>query len=279
MPRKKLAAELSQLRAESGETLEAVGTALLISTSKLSRLENAQGRPQARDVRDLIRHYGIENTKQADQFMRWVRAANKRAWWDDYTDTIPHGLDAYLATEAEASTVRVYTIPILPVLLQTLDYTKALLQRMEPWRSISELEQLLEIRSRRRQALEARQELPPLKLIAVTHESSIRQMVGNDDIMRDQLDYLTERSTLPNVDLRILPLSVTPPLTSTCMWAYFEFDDYDRDIVSIETHAGFRYFESRDQVGRYRRYYDDLLTDSFSPGASIRLIQKAKDEL
>lgn len=277
MPRKRLGAGLRRLRDQAGATLEDVARQLMISTSKLSRLENAQGRPQARDVRDLIRYYEIENTSEAEQFMRWVRAANQRAWWDDYADTIPGGLDAYLATESEASVVRVYTIPILPVLLQTLEYTRALYQRMEPWRSVSELEQLLQVRSRRRQALEARSELPPLKLIAVTHESGIRQLVGSAEIMRDQLDYLVERSAKPNVELRILPFSATPPFTSTCMYAYFEFDDYDRDVVSIETHAGFRYFETREQVGRYRRYYDDLLQSSLSPDESSQLIRSAKD--
>jgi hypothetical protein len=42
------------------------------STSKLSRLENAQGSPQPRDFRDLIRHYGIEGTQLAGKLMRWV---------------------------------------------------------------------------------------------------------------------------------------------------------------------------------------------------------------
>ncbi|TCO58729.1 helix-turn-helix domain-containing protein [Actinocrispum wychmicini] len=278
MPRKQLATELRRLREEAGATLEQVARELMISTSKLSRLENAQGRPQPRDVRDLIRYYGLENTTKAEQFMRWVRTAGTRAWWDDYADTIPGGLDTYLATEAEASVIRVYTLPILPVLLQTLDYTRAFLRRTEPWRSSSEIEQLLEVRSRRRQALQFRDDLPPLKLIAVTHESSIRQLVGGPEIMRDQLDYLVDRSAMPNIRLQVLPFARTPPFTSTCMYAYFEFDDYDRDIVGIETHAGFRYFEAHDQVRRYRRYYDDLLATALSPSESLALVHSVRDE-
>jgi hypothetical protein len=239
MPRKQLAAELKRLREECAATLEDVANALLISTSKLSRLENAQGRPQARDVRDLINHYGIEGTEKAKQFMRWVRLSGQRAWWEDYADMIPGGLGDYLAIESEASVVRAYTIPVLPVLLQTTEYTRALLRRMEPLRSASELDQLLEVRSKRKKALEYRTDADPLRLIAVTHESSIRQMVGTADIMRKQLDRLIERSTMTNVEFRILPFSATPPFTSTCMWAYFEFENYDRDVVNVESHAGF----------------------------------------
>lgn len=279
MPRKQLGAELRKLREEAGVTLEDVAKELMISTSKLSRLEHAQGRPQARDVRDLIRHFNLENTRQAEQFMRWVRAANKRAWWDDYTDALEGDLDTYLATESEASIARVYTIPVLPILLQTTEYTRALFERTEPWRSPSDLDRLLEVRAWRKQALENRPDLSPLQLIAVTHESSIRQTVGDAGIMRNQLEYLVERSAEKNIELQVLPFSETPPFTSTCMYAYFEFDEYDRDIVSIETHAGFRYFETPDpQVSRYRRYYDDLLRTSLSPEESVELIQSVKDD-
>jgi transcriptional regulator with XRE-family HTH domain len=278
MPRKQLAAELKRLREERGATLEEVATELMISTSKLSRLENAQGKPQARDVRDLIRHYGIQGTDKEKQFMRWVRAAGQRAWWEDYADTIPGGLGDYLATEAEASIVRVYTIPVLPVLLQTTDYTRALLRRMEPLRSSGELDQLLEVRAMRKAALKSRDGMSALRLIAVTHESSIRQQVGSAEIMREQLDYLVEQSGMPNVELRILPFSATPPFTSTCMYAYFEFEDYDRDIVSVETHAGFRYIEGLDQVGRYRRYYDELVRTSLDPEESRQLIRAVQED-
>jgi transcriptional regulator with XRE-family HTH domain len=278
MPRKQLAAELRRLRTAAGATLEGVAMELMISTSKLSRLENGQGRPQARDVRDLIRHYQIENTPEAEQLMRWVRAAGKRAWWDDYAGTVLAGLDVHLATESEASLIRVYTIPVLPVLLQTADYTRTLLQRMEPWRSPSELDELLQVRERRRQALESREEMPPLRLIAVTHEASIRQMVGTAEIMRAQLDHLVERSEMPNVDFRILPLSATPPFTCTCMYAYFEFDDYDRDVVNIETHAGFRYIETTELVVRYRRYYDELVRSSLSAEDTRNLVRSIKED-
>jgi transcriptional regulator with XRE-family HTH domain len=276
MPRKQLAAELKRLREERGATLEEVANELMISTSKLSRLENAQGKPQARDVRDLIRHYGIQDKEKL--FMRWVRAAGQKAWWEDYADTIPGGLGDYLATEAEASIVRVYTIPVLPVLLQTTDYTRALLRRMEPLRSSGELDQLLEVRAMRKAALKSREEMAALRLVAVTHESSIRQLVGTAEIMREQLDYLVEQSGMPNVELRILPFSATPPFTSTCMYAYFEFEDYDRDIVSVETHAGFRYIEGLDQVGRYRRYYDELVRTSLDPDESRQLIRAVKED-
>lgn len=277
-PRKLLGAELRRLREEAGLTLEDLEQALLISKSKLSRLETAQGSPRVRDVRDLIRHYGLEGSVKAEQFMRWLRAANKKEWWHSYLPAIKGGLDLHVAMEAEAAVIRVYTIPVLPVLLQIPDYTRALYQRMEPWHSEEELEKLLEVRHMRRLALDYRDGLPRLKLVAVTHESSIRQMVGDASIMRAQLSHLIERSTLPNVELRVLPFAKTPPFTSTCMWAYFEFDDSEGDVVHVETHAGFGSIETAEHVERYRGYHDELMRSSLDPDETRQLITAVRDE-
>jgi transcriptional regulator with XRE-family HTH domain len=274
VPRRRLADELRRLREEARLTLEGVSAELMISTSKLSRLENAQGSPQSRDVRDLIRLYGIEGTQLADLLMRWVRAARTQGWWNDYPQSIVGGLDAHLAYETEAVVARVYTIPVLPVLLQTVDYTRALCRSMEPWRTDREVEQLIEIRLRRQAALEQRDDLPPLKLVAVTHESSVHQLVGSNEIMHAQLDYLVERSTASNIELRVLPFSTAPPFTSTCMYAYFEFGDaLDRDVLHIETHAGFRYIEIEETVAQYRQHYERLYDSSLTPEESRALIR------
>lgn len=279
IPRRRIAEELRRLREDADLTLESVAAELLISTSKLSRLENAQGSPQARDVRDLIRYYGIEDTELADRLTRWVRAARRQGWWNQYLPALTGGLDIHLAYETEVSVARFYTIPVLPGLLQTVDYMRALYERMEPWRSADELHQLIQIRLQRQAALDGREDLGPLKLIAVTHESSIRQLVGSREVMRAQLDDLVERSRRPNIELRVLPLSDTPPFTSTCMYAHLEFSDpLDRDVVSIETHAGFRFLDTEKKVSQYRRHYDELHRSSLPPEQTRELIRAVQAE-
>ena len=75
VPRRRIAAELRRLREERGLTLDQVAGSVLISTSKLSRLENAQGSPQLRDVRDLIREYGLADTPLANELTPWTHGA------------------------------------------------------------------------------------------------------------------------------------------------------------------------------------------------------------
>jgi transcriptional regulator with XRE-family HTH domain len=285
-PRRSIAAALRQLREESGKNLNEAASDLMISTSKLSRLENAQGRPQPRDIRDIIRYYEIEGTEQADNLRRWVTRAQRPGWWTDFDDEVLGGvlgglgLDAHLGYEADAKVERIYTLPFVPALLQTTDYARAVFRDMEH-RSENEVRQLLEVRARRQQALVSRDGLDPLKLVAVTHESTLHQTVGSPQTLQDQLEALVERSRAPNVSLHVLPFEAGPVFTMTCMWAYFEYQDVDleQDVVHIETHAGYWSIENPDKVAEYRKAHDALVRASLSEDASRARIQLIRDEL
>lgn len=271
MPRRRLGVELKRLREEGGRTLEDVAKELLISTSKLSRLENGQGSPQRRDVRDLIRLYGIEDDPLAGRLNRWVSSARRQGWWADYASAMDRGLDGYVAYETEAAVARVYTLPVLPALLQTEDYARAQYLAMEPWRPADEIEKLVQLRIQRQKALVGES---PLRLIAISHESALHQWVGTKETMRAQLEQVIDRSGWPNIEFRVLPYTAQPQFTSTCMYAYFEFpDDLDRDVVHIETHAGFRHLETAAQVHVYRRHHDNLTTASLSPDKSRAMVR------
>jgi transcriptional regulator with XRE-family HTH domain len=284
-PRRGIAATVKKLREDSGENLAQVAKGLMISTSKLSRLENAQGRPLPRDIRDIIRYFKIEGTPLADRLWRWVNAAQETGWWTDFDDEIlgpvlgELGLDTHLAYEAEATVERAYTIPFLPALLQTPDYARAIFRDMER-RSDDEIDQLVDLRIRRQEALHEREGRQPLRLVAVTHESALRQVVGSPEIMTKQLDALLKRSEADNVALHVLPFMAKPVLTMTCMYAYFEYrgdNDLDQDVVHIETHAGFWSIEKPDRVAEYRKAHDALVEASLSEDDSRALIRSVRD--
>ncbi len=278
-PRRALASALRQLREEQRKLLNDVAKDLMISTSKLSRLENAQGRPMRRDVKDLVQYYGVAETPLGRRMLRWAEVAQRPGWWTDLDEEVIGSLDAHLAYEVDATIARVYTIPFVPVLLQTLDYARAVFRDMEG-RSEMEIQQLLEMRLRRQAALRHREGLKPLELIAVTHETALRQIVGSPAIMQDQMDMLIKRSAAPNVTLRVLPFIAKPTFTMTCMYAYFEYSDVgESDIVHVETHAGFFSVESAEQVEKYRAAHDALMRVSLSEKDSLALIRSVRDEM
>jgi transcriptional regulator with XRE-family HTH domain len=280
-PRRRIAVALRRLREGSGKKLNDVAAELLISSSKLSRLENAQGKPLPRDIRDLIRYYGVEGSPVAGRLQRWVAAAQIPGWWTDYDDDILDGLDTHLAYETDAAVARVYTVPFVPVLLQTDQYAQAIYRDMEH-RSEDQIQQLMAIRRKRQEALRNRRDLPPLQLVAVTHESSLRQTVGSPQVLREQLDTLVEHSNEPNVSLHVLPFSAKPVFTMTCMYAYFEYQDafgMDQDVVHIETHAGFWSIDKPDRVATYRSAHEALVRASLNEHDSREFIRSIRDTM
>jgi Domain of unknown function (DUF5753) len=279
-PRRRVAAILSNWRRESGQSLADVKDVTLISTSKLSRLENAEGKPRLRDVRDLIRHFGKEGTPEAGRLERWVKAAEVRGWWTDFSDAVlQNRLDTHLAYEADVAVARVYTLPFVPALLQTDAYTEAVYRDLEH-RPDKQIGELIGLRRGRKEALKQREGLEPLKLVAVTHECTLRQTVGSPAIMRDQLNELLVRSDDDNVNLYVFPFSAKPTFTMTCMWAYFEYrdpEDLEQDLVQIETPAGFWTIEDSDQVAKYRKAHDNLIDSSLTEEDSRTLIRSIRD--
>jgi hypothetical protein len=295
-PRRNIALTLKQLRDKSGKLLTDVADDLLISTSKLSRLENAQGKPQLRDIRDLIRYYGIDGTPQAEQLRRWVDAADRPGWWTEYDDDALGDVDEHLAYEAEAAVLRAYTLPFLPALLQTAEYARALIRNFEPHsadyarasfddttpRSADNVQELVDLRMERQKVLTHRDGLDPLQLVAVVHESALRQSVGSPKILRDQLNALVKRSEASNVSLHILPFSASPVFTMTCMYAYFEYQDTSglaRDVVHLETPMGFIRIDNPQRVADYRKWHDALVEASLTEDASRDLIRSIRDDI
>jgi hypothetical protein len=222
-----------------------------------------------------------------------VTAAERPVWWTDYGDEVVGGLAAHLAYEADATVERVYTVPFVPALLQTVDYTRAIFENMEGHfakasfedteaSSEEEVPKLINIRKRRQEVLDHRDGLEPLQLVAVMHESALRQSVGSAKILRDQLGALLEHSIAPNVSLHVLPFAASPVFTMTCMYAYFEYqgdNNLEQDVVHIETHAGFFNIEDPERVADYRKWHDALIEASLSLDGSRELIRAAHDAI
>jgi transcriptional regulator with XRE-family HTH domain len=252
--RRRLGVELRRLR--DGRTLEEVADATLISTSKLSRMENGQGVPQPRDIRDLITYYEVDNAT-AERLRRWANAGRRQAWWKEYSDVLTQPLDAYLDFESGASTIRAYAATVIPGLLQTADYGRHLLSGLSPTRSEEQVQRLLEMRERRQELLHTGDE--PTRLIAIIDEAVLHRRIGSDAIMHAQLEQLCTLSRRRNISIQILPFSAGVHAGLMGMFTVFQFaDDIDRDIVSIETHSGDRYLEEQSSVLEYLRIFDSV---------------------
>lgn len=254
LPRRRLGLEFRNIRGK--RTLDEVSETTMISTSKLSRLENGQGAPQLRDVRDLISYYDLDKVT-ADKIRRWAAEGRKQAWWKEYSDVMPGPLDVYLDFESGASVIRSYTPLIIPGLLQTETYAAHILNALPPQKSTEQVRKLVELRTRRQNLLYVKE--GPTRLLAVIDETALRRVVGTPEETRAQLDHLSDVSRRKNISIRVIPLGAGAHAGMLGMFTIFQFaDDIDRDIVNIETYSGDRYLEEPASVLEYLRTFDSL---------------------
>jgi hypothetical protein len=251
----------------------------MISASKLSRLEKAQGLPQLRDVRDLIELYRIADTPDGDRLMRWARDGRRKGWWVDFDDVLPPDQHEFIGYENEATTCLAFAIPIVHGLLQTPAYARALIANMGPSYSEEEIERVVKTRLIRQQNLSDRAGASPLELRVVLHEVCLTQSVGSDEALTEQLESLQTSAKADNIDVRVLPASSPTHMAAMSMWQHFSFgEDIDRDVVFVETTSGFRYIEDEPAVRRHERWFADLVRRSLDREQSISRIGDALAE-
>jgi len=195
--RRELGALLKALRTEKGWTAEQVAERLMVSPSKISRLETGQRGASARDVSDLCKLYGVDGDER-QQLLQLAKETRQRTWWQ--RSGVPDL--TYLGLEEAAASISDYGLGIMPGLLQTPDYARAILQAAVPKWVPEVVEQRVEGRIARQQILV--RENPP-HFEAVVDESVLHRVVGSPAIMRAQLERLLELSELPNVRLRVIP--------------------------------------------------------------------------
>jgi hypothetical protein len=257
LPRRRLGAELRRLRGD--RTLDEVAAETLISTSKLSRLENGQGVPQLRDIRDLINCYDADRAT-SERLRRWMNEGRRQAWWKEYSDVIRESYDVLLDYESGASVTRMYTPTTLPGLLQTRAYATQLLSTLYPHLSADEVSKLVEVRLRRQQTV-LNDADDTSQLQAIIDEAAVlrARAMSPDDEARAQLLHLRDVSKRRNVSIRVLPLSSGLHAGLMGRFAVYQFsDDIDRDVVHIETHSGDRYLEEQSSVLEYLRLFDSV---------------------
>src|SRR5262249_61618954 len=119
------------------------------SSAKIGRLETGRVAFKERDIVDLLTFYGITNVEERESFLALVRQANAPEWWREYGDVLPSWFETYLGLEQAASVIRAYEPQLVPGLLQTADYARAINQIRHVHVSAEEIERRVALRMAR----------------------------------------------------------------------------------------------------------------------------------
>jgi transcriptional regulator with XRE-family HTH domain len=270
--RRRLAAELREIRESKGRSGESVAAALRWSPSKISRYERARTGLRPREVERLLDYYQITGARRA-LLLELAEDAAQKGWWEEFADSLSEDYRQFIGLEHEANSIAIWHVDVVTGLLQTENYARHIISsysRVEPV-TPGMIGRMVRVRMQRQQVLNRDE----LELSVVLDESVLKRRVGNDAVMYEQLQSLVQAADRPNLTLQILPLDAQHLVfgESFVLFGFGADDDAMlQDVVSTEhLRSGFS-LEGERETYLHRIAFRMLAEASLNPAASRELI-------
>ncbi|MBF6089696.1 helix-turn-helix domain-containing protein [Nocardia cyriacigeorgica] len=262
-----LGGQLRKLREGKGITREAAGDAIRGSHAKISRLELGRTGFKERDIRDLLTLYGVHDPEERESFLELARKANEPGWWHRYSDLLPSWFGTYLGLEQAATKIRTYEAHLVPGLLQTPEYTRAVVTLGY---EDADTDRRVAVRQRRQEILHRSD--PPF-VWAVIDEAALHRPVGGADVHRAQMHHLVQLAQLPNVTIQVVPYSAGEHAAAGSSFSILRFAEPELpDIVYLEHLTSALYLDRREDLALYLSVMDRLSVQAARPERSIEII-------
>ncbi|MGX9888265.1 helix-turn-helix domain-containing protein [Streptomyces sp. NPDC002276] len=274
--RRKLGAELRALRADAGLTSGEAARLVGWHQSKVSRIETGASGVKPPDVRLLLDAYQVGDAQLRDMLLVLAGSddgGGRHHWWHAYRGVLPPAYRDFISLESQASTIRTLETSVVPGLLQTPEYARAVtraavggLDNDGPER----LDALVQVRLARQDILRAD---PPLELSVVLDEAVVRREVGGPGVMARQLERLIEAAHLPQVRLQVLPFAAGAHIGITGPFVIFSFPSTsDLDVVVLDHLTSSLYLERKEDLEAYGEAFNTLQFHALSPEDSLDYI-------
>ncbi|WP_318217589.1 helix-turn-helix transcriptional regulator [Streptomyces sp. SCL15-6] len=271
--RRKLGAELRALRTSAGITSGEAARLVGWHQSKVSRIETGTSGAKPADVRLLLDAYGVEDRELRELLVVLAGsddAGGRHHWWHAYRGVLPPTYWDFISLESQASAMRTLETTVVPGLLQTPEYARAVTRAAVDGLPEERLDTLVEVRLARQDVLRAD---PPLELNAVLDEAVLRREVGGPGVMARQLTRLVEAARLPHVRLQVLPFSAGAHIGVTGPFVIFSFPSTsDLDVVVLDHLTSSLHLERKEDLEAYTEAFNALLLHALSPEDSLDYI-------
>ncbi|ELS51465.1 helix-turn-helix domain-containing protein [Streptomyces viridochromogenes] len=277
--RRKLGAELRALRTGAGLTSGEAARLVGWHQSKVSRIETGASGVKPADVRLLLDAYGVRDSQLRELLLALAGAddgGGRHHWWHAYRGVLPPTYRDFISLESQASAMRTLETSVVPGLLQTPEYARAVTRAAvgglaaEAATADERLDALVAVRLARQDVLRGD---PPLELSAVLDEAVLRREVGGPEVMSRQLRRLMEAARLPQVRLQVLPFSAGEHVGVTGPFVIFSFSrTSDLDVVVLDHLTSSLYLERKEDLQAYTEAFNTLQVHALSPEDSLDYI-------
>lgn len=273
-----LTESLRQMRARTGMTMEEVVGVLKPmpgnkwSRSKLQRIETRDQGIKVKDVEQLLDAYGSTDESLRAWLLDLAGTAHERGYWLAIRKDVPEDFRPVLEVEAALVAQRQFENTIVPGLLQTPDYARAIMSGGSPGLDGEIIERRVLARMARQQVLT---KSSPLRLYAIIDEAVLERPVGGHAVMRGQLRRLLDEAGSDNITLQVVPKSIGahPGMDGSIM--ILTLPEPIPDFGYSEGPGRAVYIEDREAVRDYTLRFGILTDQALSPSASVELITEA----
>lgn len=259
---RRLGHELRMLRKKAGMTQVQVARALNMVDSHVSAWE--------RGTRGMTQ----EQAEQLDQIFN-TSGLVARAWRKMHApDALPAWYEEVPQLEQAVSELREYQSQVIPGLIQTSDYAKALIRDSTPWASVTEIDRMVESRMQRQEILD--KEHPPL-VSMVVEAIVITRAIGGKRVLKDQLKQVVDLIEKGTVRFQVMPPEPESHPGASGPFRVYSFPDKPQ-VASAEYMGGEQLMDEMLKVQRCVTIFGLLQSEALSPRASIDLIRKVIDD-
>ena len=268
-----LGMELRYYREKAGMSCAAVGAVLGWSANTISRLERGL-RPEttAEEVSAILAAIGVTG-QERDRIMRMAKGYREQGWWEGNKVNLTDQARTFLKFEARASRIIDVEPLLVPGLLQTADYCRALFDAF----GVNPMQ--LEGRVARRLGRQAIITKPdPPELVFLVSELALRQPVGGPIVMARQVRKMIKEAGRPNVSIRVVPAQVAAHPGMFGGFVVVEFAD-EPAIIFIEGRRSGMFPENPEEIADYRLATKKLIDLTVDEWQSLRLLHAIAEGL
>lgn len=257
--RRQLGRRLRQLREAAGMSVDEVVAEryLGISRAKLYKLEAGKHAAKPQDITVLCGRYGAA-AEEISTLQALALATQEASWWHVYgDDAVPEWFSLYMELEPTASSIQTYEAELVPGLLQTDDYARAIYRAFQPDAQDGEIERRVAVRMERQAMVDPARS----RLHAVINEAALLRRVGGPEVMAAQLAKLRKAADRPEITIDVLPLSAGAHAAMNGSFAIVDFENPDEDpsMVYVETASSAAYLQKPADLDRYRAIFTMIL--------------------
>jgi transcriptional regulator with XRE-family HTH domain len=262
---------LRRYRESVGYALEDAARVLECDRSKISRIETGQRGIRPKELRELLAEYGVPASEQL-ALVAIASRGGQHSWWHPYAEVLTDDYLDYVIMESAAAEIMTYEAQLIPDLLQTDEYARAIAAAEPGYLTDQQREDAVAAKAVRRQAVLDGSR----RLGVVLGEGALHQEVGGADVLAGQIGHLAKLSgEFPAVTIQVLPFSAgAHAAAGGGSLAILRFPDAPSlGVVYLEALSGGVYLESQEEVARYVRAFALLRAAALSPAESARLLR------